>query len=150
MASPPAPPGPIISSKLHELSLSQIRVHERDGFQAKIRLHDFVCEGINAFYSSTMFRAFGNEWELKISDRGAYVELLTGLDVPQADLAISFGTDELLWKFLEVASHDFTSDNHRSAGLRSGNREREKVQRHPYIDLHGSLLVTRLIYQKQA
>ena len=150
MASTPAPPGPIISTELHELSLAQIRVHGRDGFQAKIRIHGFVSEGNNTFYSSTLFNAFGNEWELEISECGAYLELLSGLDVTQADLTISFGTDELLWKFLEVASHDFTSCDPRYAGLWSGNQELEKIQRHPCIDLHGSLLVTvRLIYRKQ-
>ncbi|KAK9818771.1 hypothetical protein WJX74_002709 [Apatococcus lobatus] len=135
----PAPPVIQSIEAKQTTSLSQFSKRARDGFQLDCKVHDFVQRFAVSKHVDTNFQAFGSVWRVIINEYGAYLQLTSGPPIKQALYSLTFGTGRNEWRVVGSTLSDFSSDHSGWGCLWPSDVTADKVQRHPYVDLKGSL-----------
>lgn len=135
----PAPPVIQSIGAKQTTSLSQFSKRGLDGFQLECKVHDFVQRFAVSNQVDTNFQAFGSVWRVSISGSGVFIKLKSGPSIRQALHSLTFGTERNEWRMINPTLSDFSSDRSGWGCSWPSDVTADKVQRHPYVDLKGSL-----------
>ena len=124
--------------------VTQISKDRRIGFKMEGKIHNFIQQFASSQNVELQFAAYGAFWTFVVKEQGAYLSLVAGPRVQASDFSVSFGEGQGSWELCAATGADleFAVGTGGMGKTWLGVDNVENLQHYPYVDLHGSLLVT--------